>query len=114
MKKFIKRYVFIFSILIALLLVFSLILVLIKYNSSLSFKTMKLISLIGSSILFLLVSLLYGKLNKKRGLINGIIMTSIYLFFVLVISLFNIEITISSIIIKSILIIIGNVLGVNI
>jgi len=114
MKKFIKRYVFIFSILIALLLVFSLILVLIKYNSSLSFKTMKLISLIGSSILFLLVSLLNGKLNKKRGLINGIIMTSIYLFFVLVISLFNIEITISSIIIKSILIIIGNVLGVNI
>lgn len=114
MKKFIKRYVFIFSILIALLLVFSLILVLIKYNSSLSFKTMKLISLIGSSILFLLVSLLNGKLNKKRGLINGIIMTSIYLFFVLVISLFNIEITITSIIIKSILIIIGNVLGVNI
>lgn len=114
MKKFIKRYVFIFSILIALLLVFSLILVLIKYNSSLSFKTMKLISLIGSSILFLLVSLLNGKLNKKRGLINGIIMTSIYLFFVLVISLFNIEITISSIIIKSILIIIGNILGVNI
>jgi hypothetical protein len=55
-----------------------------------------------------------GKLNKKRGLINGIIMTSIYLLFVLIFKIFNQDISLSSIIIKSIVIIIGNIIGVNI
>ena len=113
MKKFIKKYSFIYGLLFFVLVLFSIVVVLIKYNSNLSYKTLRLISLIGSAIIFLLISFLNGKLNKKRGLINGVIMTSIYLLIVLIFKIFNFEITLSSIIIKSILIIIGNVLGVN-
>ena len=62
----------------------------------------------------LISSIINGKLNKKRGLINGVIMTSLYLITILIFKMFNQDITLSSIIIKSIVIIIGNIIGVNI
>ena len=113
MKQHVKNYIKTFSILLFFLIIFSLLIVLIRFNSNLEIKTISIISLIGSSLLFLITSIINGKLNKKRGLINGIIMTSIYIFIVFIFSLFNQTILISSIIIKSILILIGNVLGVN-
>lgn len=113
MKLYLKNFLKSFLLLLISLIIFSLIIVLIRFNSQIEYKTIRIISLIGSSILFLLASILNGKLNKKRGLINGIIMTSIYLFIVLIFSLFNQTILVSSIIIKSILIIIGNIVGVN-
>lgn len=113
MKLYLKNFFKSFLLLLISLIIFSLIIVLIRFNSKIEYKTIRIISLIGSSILFLLASILNGKLNKKRGLINGIIMTSIYLFIVLIFSLFNQTILVSSIIIKSILIIFGNIVGVN-
>lgn len=113
MKLYFKNYLKTFLFLLISLIIFSFIIVIIRFNSQIEYKTIRIISLISSSLLFLLVSILNGKLNKKRGLINGIIMTSIYLLIVLIFSLFNQTILISSIIIKSTLIIIGNIIGVN-
>jgi len=114
MKKIIKRYSLIYIFLFFSLIIFSLIIVAIRFNSNISYKTLKTISLIGSSIIFLLSSIINGKINKKRGLINGIIMSSIYIIIVLIFKIFNFDILISSVIIKIILIIIGNIIGVNI
>lgn len=113
MKLYFKNYLKTFIFLLISLIIFSFIIVIIRFNSQIKYKTIRIISLIGSSLLFLLASIFNGKLNKKRGLINGIIMTSIYLLIVLIFSLFNQTILISSIIIKSTLIIIGNIIGVN-
>ena len=113
MKLYFKNYLKTFLFLLISLIIFSFIIVIIRFNSQIEYKTIRIISLISSSLLFLLASIFNGKLNKKRGLINGIIMTSIYLLIVLIFSLFNQTILISSIIIKSILIIIGNIIGVN-
>lgn len=113
MRKSIKKYLFTFSFLLLSLIVFSLIIVILKFNTNMTYKTLKTISLIGSSIFFLISSILNGKIHKKRGLINGVLMTSIYLIIVFIIKLFNVDITISSIIIKIILIIVGNIIGVN-
>ena len=113
MMQIIKNYLKSFLFLIISLLIFSLVIVIIRFNTQIEYKTIKILSLIGSSILFLFSSIINGKLNKKRGLINGIIMTSIYLLIVLLFVLFNQTVIISSIIIKSIIIIIGNIIGVN-
>ena len=113
MRLYFKNYLKTFLFLLISLIIFSFIIVIIRFNSQIEYKTIRIISLISSSLLFLLASIFNGKLNKKRGLINGIIMTSIYLLIVLIFSLFNQTILISSIIIKSILIIIGNIIGVN-
>lgn len=113
MKLYFKNYLKTFFSLLIMLLIFSTVIVLIRFNSDIEYKTLRIISLIGSSIIFLLSSIFNGKINKKRGLFNGVIMTSIYLIIVLIFSLFNQEVLISSIIIKSILIIIGNIIGVN-
>ena len=114
MKTMIKNYLKTFILLFILLLVTSFVLTLIRFNSNISLKTLKTLSLITSSIIFLISSIINGKLNKKRGLINGVIMTSLYLITILIFKMFNQDITLSSIIIKSIVIIIGNIIGVNI
>lgn len=114
MKKYLKNYMISFLFLTICLVILGIVLVVVRFNSDTTLKTINTIGLIISSILFLLSAVLNGKLNKKRGIINGIIMTSIYLTIILILKIFNIDLTISSIIIKSLLLFIGNIIGVNI
>lgn len=113
MNKYVRNLIFSFSFLLISLFIAGIIIVLLHYNTEISLKTIRIVSLIISSILFLFSAVINGKLNKKRGIINGIIMSSIYLLVIFILKLFNIEIILTSIIIKSILLIVGNILGVN-
>ena len=112
--KTIKNYLKTLIIFILLSIFSAFILTMIRFNTNLSLSIINIIKSILSLFIFLLTSIINGKLNKKRGLINGLIMTSIFLFCIIILKVFNYEIKISLIIIKSIIIIIGNIIGVNI
>lgn len=113
MKKYIKNLTFSYLLILTLLLILTTIIVILKYNLNITSKTINIIGLIFSSLIFLLGGIINGKLNKKRGLINGLIMTSIYFMLIIILKICNIPILLSSLIIKSIIIIIGNIIGVN-
>lgn len=70
-----------------------------------------------SLLLFFLLGLIYGFVEKKKGLLNGLIIVLIYLALTYSLKLFNKEYEISSIYIimtRCLLIIIGCIIGVNI
>ncbi len=114
MKKTLKNLLISFSFILVLSIVLSLIFTIIRFNSNITNKIVLTINLIFSSLFFLLGAIINGKLNKKRGIINGLIMTSFYLFIILILKMFNINLFFINILIKSTLIIIGNIIGVNI
>lgn len=74
--------------------------------------------LIGLSLgLFFLLGLLFGLLEKKKGLLNGLLISFIYLIVIYSFSLVSKDYHISSIYIvisRCLLIIIGSIIGVNI
>ena len=114
MNKMLKKYLITSLFLLISLLVLAIIISIIKFNTNVSFKTLKTISLIMSSIIFLITGILNGIIHKKRGLINGLIMASFYLLIVGILNLLNVNIITSSVIIKTLLLFIGNIIGVNI
>ncbi|MDD7736130.1 MAG: TIGR04086 family membrane protein [Bacilli bacterium] len=70
-----------------------------------------------SLVLFFIMGLIYGLIEKKKGLLNGLLLTCIYLIVIYSIKLINKDYQISSIYIvltRSLLIIIGCIIGVNI
>ncbi len=70
-----------------------------------------------SLVLFLLLGFVYGLVEKKRGMLNGILLSIIYLIIVYGIKLINKDYQISSVYIvmtRCLLIIVGCVIGVNI
>ena len=70
-----------------------------------------------SLVLFFVMGLIYGLVEKKKGLLNGLLLTCIYLIVIYSIKLINKDYEISSIYIvltRSLLIIIGCIIGVNI
>lgn len=69
-----------------------------------------------SLLLFFLLGLFFGLQEKKKGLFNGLLITAIYLIIIYALKLLNKEYEISSIYIiisRSLLIIIGCIVGVN-
>lgn len=88
-------------------------------------STLKIISiqlndnlLLGLSLgLFFMLGLIFGLIEKKKGLLNGLLLTMIYLILIYTLNLINKDYKISSIYIilsRSLLIIVGCILGVNI
>ena len=70
-----------------------------------------------SLVLFFIMGLIYGLIEKKKGLLNGLLLTCIYLIVIYSIKLINKNYEFSSIYIvltRSLLIIIGCIIGVNI
>ena len=70
-----------------------------------------------SLVLFFVMGLIFGLVEKKKGLLNGLLLTCIYLIVIYSIKLINKDYQISSIYIvltRSLLIIIGCIIGVNI
>lgn len=70
-----------------------------------------------SLVLFLLLGFVYGLVEKKRGMLNGILLSIIYLIIVYGIKLINKDYQISSVYIvmtRCLLIIVGCIIGVNI
>lgn len=70
-----------------------------------------------SLVLFLLLGFVYGLVEKKRGMLNGILLSIIYLIVVYGIKLINKDYQISSVYIvltRCLLIIVGCIIGVNI
>ena len=95
------------SLIISLLFSFSLI------NS----KTNDIIMICISMVLFFLFGLIFGFKEKKRGLLNGLLLTILYILFLFTFKLLNPSFTYSSIYItlsRCSLIILGSVVGVNI
>lgn len=96
----------VFSLIISLLS--SLHLISIKLNDNL---------LLGLSLgLFFFLGLFYGLLEKKKGLFNGLLLSSIYLIIIYSFTLINKDYQISSIYIiisRCLLITIGSIIGVN-
>ena len=88
-------------------------------------STLKIISiqvndnlLLGLSLgLFFLLGLIFGLIEKKKGRLNGLLLTMIYLILFYTLNLINKDYELSSIYIilsRSLLIIVGCILGVNI
>lgn len=88
-------------------------------------STLKVISiqvndnlLLGLSLgLFFMLGLIFGLIEKKKGLLNGLLLTMIYLILIYTLNLINKEYEISSIYIilsRCLLIVVGCILGVNI
>lgn len=70
-----------------------------------------------SLVLFLLLGFVYGMIEKKRGLLNGLLLSIIYLIIVYALKLINKDFEFSSIYIvmtRCLLIIVGCIIGVNI
>lgn len=70
-----------------------------------------------SLVLFFVMGLIFGLVEKKKGLLNGLLLTCIYLIIIYSIKLINKNYEFSSIYIvltRSLLIIIGCIIGVNI
>ena len=70
-----------------------------------------------SLVLFFVMGLIFGLVEKKKGLLNGLLLTCIYLIVIYSIKLINKSYEFSSIYIvltRSLLIIIGCIIGVNI
>lgn len=70
-----------------------------------------------SLVLFFIMGLIFGLVEKKKGLLNGLLLTCIYLIIIYSIKLINKNYEFSSIYIvltRSLLIIIGCIIGVNI
>lgn len=70
-----------------------------------------------SLVLFFVMGLIFGLVEKKKGLLNGLLLTCIYLIIIYSIKLINKSYEFSSIYIvltRSLLIIIGCIIGVNI
>jgi putative membrane protein (TIGR04086 family) len=91
------------------ILINALVLTILNINNLISYKTSNIIIAISSNVIFFISSLLLGMKIKKKGLINGIILSLIYIFISSLIGLY-----IYNAIIKSLLITIGSIIGVNI
>jgi len=114
MKTTLKSYTLSLIFILFSTFIFSLILTILKQNDLISLTTSNVTSTILSLLLFFIGALLLGLKIKKKGLINGVILSIIYVSINLIIG-FNFTNTISIIkfISKIILIILGTIIGVN-
>ena len=94
--------------------IFSLILTVLKQNNLISLTASNVTSGVLSLVLFFIAALLLGLKTKKKGLINGIILSIIYISINLIIGFdFTNIVSIIKFISKILLIILGTIIGVN-
>lgn len=114
MKTTIKSYTLSLIFILLSTFIFSLILTILKQNDYISLTISNVTSTILSLLLFFVGAVILGLKIKKKGLLNGFILSIIYVSINLIIG-FNFTNTISIIkfISKIILIILGSIIGVN-
>lgn len=103
-------------ILLILGALFSFIISLLTSFKIINVKTNDIILIILSLFLFFLLGFIFGIIEKKKGLLNGLLLCFLYIAITFSIKLFDKNYTPSSLYIifsRSLLIIIGSVLGVN-
>lgn len=114
MKTTIKSYVSSLLFILFSTFIFSFILALLQQNNLMSFTTANIITNILSILLFFIASIILGMKTKKKGLINGIILSLIYISLNLIIGFnFTNYIFVVKFISKIFVIILGTIIGVN-
>jgi len=114
MKKTIKSYSLTLIFLLLSTFIFSLILTILKQNDLLSMNTSNIITNILSLSLFFIASLILGMKQKSNGLINGLMLSMLYVCMCLIsgITFDKISVVIKFIG-KILLIMLGAIIGVN-
>ncbi len=98
-------------------LIFTLILSILSNFNLINFKTNDILLICLSFILFFLFGFIFGFKEKKRGLLNGLLLSLLYIGFLFFLKKFNQNFEYSSIYItiaRCSLIVLGSVVGVNI
>lgn len=114
MKTTLKSYTLSLIFILFSTFIFSLILTILKRNDLINLTTSNVTSSILSLLLFFIGAIILGVKIKKKGLINGIILSIIYISINLIIGFnFSNFIYIVKFIGKIILIILGTIIGVN-
>ena len=114
MKTTIKSYIISLLFIFLSTFIFSLVLTILKQNDLISITTSNITSSILSLLLFFIGAIILGIKIKKKGLINGLILSILYIStsLIVVIHLTNLT-SIIKFISKIILIILGTIIGVN-
>lgn len=106
-----------FLLIIILGIIFALTTSMLTYFQIISINVNDNIVLILSLFLFFLLGFIFGLIEKKKGLLNGLLLVSIYLLTIFSFKIINQNFTFTSIYIiltRSLLIIIGCIIGVNV
>lgn len=115
MKTIIKSYIVSLSFIFLSTLIFSLVLTILKQNDWINLNLSNIITSILSLLIFFIGAIILGMKIKKKGLINGVILSIFYVFIKLIIGInLNHLTSIVQFISKTILIILGTIIGVNI
>ena len=115
MKTTLKSYTLSLMFILVSTLIFSLILTILKQNNLLSLYSSNVISTILSFLLFFIGAIILGLKIKKKGLINVIFLSLIYVSINLIIGFdFDNIYSILKFVSKILLIILGAIIGVNI
>ena len=114
MKTTLKSYTVSLLFILFSTFIFSLILTILKQNNIINLTVSNITSNILSLLLFFVGALILGLKIKKKGLINGIILSIIYVSLNLIIG-FNLDniVLITKFISKILLIVTGTIIGVN-
>jgi len=114
MKTTLKSYTISLIFILLSTFIFSLVLTILKQNNLINLTTSNITSSILSLLLFFIGALILGIKIKKKGLVNGIILSMVYVAINLIIG-FNLTNVTSIIkfISKILLIILGTIIGVN-
>lgn len=114
MKNTIKSYSFTLIFIILSTFIFSLILTILKQNELISYNTSKIIINVLSLSLFFIAAVILGMKQKSKGLINGIMLATLYICMCLITGIsFNNALVILKFIGKILLILFGTIIGVN-
>lgn len=115
MKLTLKSYSFSIIFILLSTFIFSLLLTILKQNDLMNLNTSNILTNILSLSLFFVSAVILGMKVKRKGLVNGIIYSIIYICVNLIIGIsFPNSISIIKFISKILLIILGTIIGVNI
>ena len=114
MKNTLKSYMFTFIFVLLSTFIFSLILTLLKQNELLTYNVSNVVTTILSLSIFFVAGLLLGIKQKSKGLLNGIVLSILFVCINLIMgfNLNNIK-DIVKFISKIFLILLGTLIGVN-
>lgn len=114
MKNTIKSYSFVLLFILLSTFIFSLILTILKQNNLLNYSSSNIVTNILSLSLYFIGSLILGLKQKNKGLINGIMLSIIFVCISLILGIsFASIIDIIKFISKILLIMLGTIIGVN-
>lgn len=111
--KAVKRYAVGVTFLFIMTLILAGTSTILKYSVSISDHTLIIVEGITGALIFLLSGIIIGRGYGKKGYLHGLVLVVIYLIALFIITRFNEDFNFWNIIIKSICLLIGSILGVN-